>query len=111
MLPLFDRRLYPDFAFRVVQVYPKCSVVGSDTAIRVEQKAEKAKESYDVTFEDVVGQEIAKRKVKIIEKFLANPEKFGKWAPRNILFYGVSGTGKTMIAKALWPKPRSPCWR
>ena len=59
-------------------------------------------------FEDVVGQEIAKRKVKIIEKFLAEPEKFGRWAPRNILFYGVSGTGKTMIAKALSTEAKVP---
>jgi AAA family ATPase len=98
---LFDRRLYPDFAFKVVSVYPKFSVVGSETSIIVEQKAEPAKVEYDVRFQDVVGQEMAKRKVKIIEKFLADPAKFGKWAPRNILFYGVSGTGKTMIAKAL----------
>gem|GEM_PF-75619 len=105
---LFDRRLYPDFAFKVVQVYPRHSVVGSDTTIKVEQKVEKTKESYNVAFEDVVGQEIAKRKVKVIEKFLADPEKFGKWAPRNILFYGVSGTGKTMIAKALSAEAKVP---
>jgi AAA family ATPase len=105
---LFDRRLYPDFAFKVVQVYPRFSVVGSETTIIVEQKAEQTKVEYDVRFEDVVGQEIAKRKVKIIERFLAAPEKFGKWAPRNVLFYGVSGTGKTMIAKALSTETKVP---
>jgi len=105
---LFDRRLYPDFAFKVVQVYPRFSVVGSETTITVEQKAEESKVEYDVTFDDVVGQEIAKRKVKIIELFLTEPEKFGKWAPRNVLFYGVSGTGKTMIAKALATETKVP---
>jgi AAA family ATPase len=105
---LFDRRLYPDFAFKVVQVYPRFSVVGSETIITVEQKAEAAKIQYDVSFEDVVGQENAKRKVKIIERFLADPGKFGKWAPRNVLFYGVSGTGKTMIAKALAAQTKVP---
>ncbi|VVB70190.1 VCP-like ATPase [uncultured archaeon] len=99
---LFDHRLYPDYAFQVVRVYPKFSVVGSETTIKVEQKVEpKNKVLYDVRFEDVIGQEMAKRKVKIVEKFLQDPDKFGRWAPRNFVFYGVSGTGKTMIAKAL----------
>jgi len=105
---LFDRRLYPDFAFKVVKVHPKRSVVGSETAIKVERQAEPKKVEYDVRFEDVVGQNMAKRKVKIVEKFLQNPEKFGRWAPRNILFYGVSGTGKTMIAKALASEANAP---
>ncbi|MBN1234483.1 MAG: AAA family ATPase [Methanotrichaceae archaeon] len=99
---LFDSRLYPDFAFQVIKVYPRSSVIGSQTTIKVEQKEKpKNKVVYDVRFADVIGQETAKRKVKIVEKFLADPEKFGRWAPKNILFYGVSGTGKTMIAKAL----------
>jgi AAA family ATPase len=98
---LFDRRLYPDFAFKVIRVYPKYSVVGTETTIEVEQKAEPNKIEYNINLDDVVGQDIAKQKVKIIEKFLAEPDRFGRWAPRNILFFGVSGTGKTMVAKAL----------
>ncbi len=106
---LFDRRLYPDYAFQVVRAYPRRSVVGFETTIKVEQKAEVKKGvSYDVSFDEVVGQEEAKRKVKIVEKYLSDPEKFGRWAPRNILFYGVSGTGKTMIAKALSAKAGVP---
>ena len=99
---LFDSRLYPDYAFQVVRVHPRSSVMGAQTTVKVEQK-EKQRNivSYDVRFEDIVGQETAKRKVKIVQKFLADPESFGRWAPRNILFYGLSGTGKTMVAKAL----------
>ena len=99
---LFDSRLYPDYAFQVVKVHPRSSVMGAKTTIRVEQKEkQRDKIAYDVRFEDIVGEETAKRKVKIVQRFLAEPEKFGRWAPKNILFYGLSGTGKTMIAKAL----------
>jgi len=77
-------------------------VVGSETKIVVERRrAEAAKIKNEVSFEDVVGQTDAKRKMKIVEKFLSEPERFGRWAPKNILFYGPSGTGKTMMAKAL----------
>lgn len=105
---LFDRRLYPDFAFQVVKAYPSHSVVGSETAIKVEQKAEQKRIESDVHFDDIVGQEMAKRKVRIIERFLQEPERFGRWAPRNVLFYGVSGTGKTMLARALSAEARVP---
>jgi len=106
---LFDRRLYPDFAFKVIKANPRVSVVGSETRIVVERKkAEAAKIKSEVTFDDVVGQEEARRKMKIVERFLADPEIFGKWAPRNILFYGPSGTGKTMMAKALSRETKVP---
>jgi AAA family ATPase len=105
---LFDRRLYPDFAFKVIRAIPRFSVVGSETVIEVEKKVEPIKANYDVKLEDVIGQDIAKQKVKIIERFLAEPDKFGRWAPRNILFFGVSGTGKTMIAKALATQANVP---
>jgi AAA family ATPase len=106
---LFDRRLYPDFAFKVIRAHPHVSVVGSETRIVVERKkSEAAKIKTDVTFDDVVGQADARRKMKIVESFLTEPERFGKWAPRNILFYGPSGTGKTMMAKALSGKTNVP---
>ncbi len=101
---LFDRRMFPDFAFKVTDVDPENSEIGKDTKFIIED--------YDtdffvpelkstISFKQIIGQERAKEKCKLIERFLSDPVKFGKWAPRNILFYGPAGTGKTMMAKAL----------
>ena len=101
---LFDHRMYPDFAYKVLDVEPPESVIDMQTTIIVneEEKATFTPEiRANVTFDDVVGQENARRKCKLIERFLEEPERFGKWAPRNVLFHGPSGTGKTMLAKAL----------
>ncbi len=106
---LFDRRLYPDFAFKVIKAHPHASIVGSNTKIMVEQKRPLNRTiKSDVRFDEVVGQERARQKMRIIERFLTEPEKFGKWAPKNILFYGPSGTGKTMMAKALSNETKVP---
>ncbi len=95
--------MYPDFAYEVEEVYPPSSVIGMSTFITVteEENFEKKKNTESVSFEDIVGQGLARKKCRIIERSLQEPELFGKWAPRNILFYGPSGTGKTMLAKAL----------
>lgn len=101
---LFDRRMFPDFAFKVIEVEPDNSEIGKNTKFVVEDYEtdffvpEMKKE---VTFKNIIGQEKAKQKCKLIESFLKNPEKFGTWIPRNILFHGPAGTGKTMMAKAL----------
>jgi len=100
---LFDIRMFPDFAFEVVSAEPECGVITDSTIILVEtpSRAIETEIVKDVSLSDVVGQDEAKRKARVILEFLKNPEKFGKWAPRNVLFYGPPGTGKTMTAKAL----------
>lgn len=108
---LFDRRMYPDFAYRIVDVKPNESIIGLNTTILVENEdsiVQNVDLKSSVTFEDVVGQNSARDKCKLIERFLEEPERFGKWAPRNVLFHGPSGTGKTMLAKALANKADVP---
>jgi cell division protease FtsH len=58
----------------------------------------------DTTFDDVAGQETAKREVTELVEFLKSPEQFrklGAEVPRGVLLMGPPGTGKTLMAKAL----------
>ncbi len=101
---IFDQKLMPDFAFQVADVRPDNSYITNNTSILVlapDTKVELIKTQRNIKFDDVIGQEKAKAKTRIISKYLEEPEKFNGWAPKNILFYGMPGTGKTMLAQAL----------
>ena len=62
------------------------------------------KEARQITFDDVAGQEGAKREVAELVDFLKDPETYrslGAEPPRGVLLMGPPGTGKTLLARAL----------
>ncbi len=103
---LFDQKIIPDYGFQIVTAEPNESTISENTQIKLIEK-DIVENNNDVPYKsnirltDVIGQEHAKNKTKVLMKYLEDPEKFGMWAPKNILFYGSSGTGKTMLVKAL----------
>lgn len=102
---LFDQKIIPDYGFEIVTAKPNNSIITENTKIKIItdeiDKKNDNKIKSNVRLSDIVGQENAKQKIKVIKKYLENPERFGPWAPKNILFYGLPGTGKTMLVKAL----------
>jgi cell division protease FtsH len=60
--------------------------------------------SSSMKFDDVAGNYETKKKLKEIVDFIKNPEKYNRFnirMPKGILLYGVPGTGKTLMARAL----------
>ncbi|RMF90077.1 MAG: AAA family ATPase [Methanobacteriota archaeon] len=102
---LFDQRVIPDFAYQVTKVLPSGVVkIAEDTIVEIEKpevKEDRGAVEGGVKLKDVIGHGHVKRKCKIVMKYLEDPESFGGWAPKNVLFHGAPGTGKTMTAKAL----------
>lgn len=57
-----------------------------------------------ITFNDVAGCDEAKEELQEIIEFLKNPAKFQKLGgkiPKGVLIFGIPGTGKTLLAKAV----------
>ncbi len=103
---LFDSLLFPDYAFRVVSATPPNSQITKNTSIILDvgQAIEPpiTQQIDHISFTDVIGQTLAKEKCQVVAKFLNDQELLqSQWAPRNILFWGPPGTGKTMMARAV----------
>lgn len=102
---LFDQRVIPDFAYRVTGVIPDCQVkITEQTQFRVDKEGFKraiSAKHTEVMLKDVIGHDNVKKKCTILMRYLEDPDRFGQWAPKNVLFYGSPGTGKTMTARAL----------
>jgi len=57
-----------------------------------------------ITFDDIGGCDEAKSELMLLAYGLQNPGEYEKWGlryPKGILMYGLPGTGKTLLAKAM----------
>ncbi|MDE1826795.1 MAG: AAA family ATPase, partial [Thaumarchaeota archaeon] len=103
MVPYFGGRL----TFQVIGVTPVTGavIVTSKTIFHIAEKEESLRGVPQVAYEDVGGMSDELRKVReMVELPMRHPEifeKLGVEAPKGVLLYGVPGTGKTLLAKAV----------
>ena len=73
---LFDQKIIPDYGFEIVSAKPDNSIISENTKIKIildelDNRSENRVKS-DIRLCDIVGQDNAKRKIKMIEKYLNN---------------------------------------
>ena len=72
--------------------------------IKNKSDLEHEKADYSIRFKDVIGYDDVKDKLRVLIDYMISPEKFdmARIAPeRGYLFYGLPGSGKSFMAKAL----------
>jgi len=103
MVPYFGGKL----TFQVIGVTPTADavLVTQKTAFHIAAEGETLRGVPQVAYEDVGGLTDEIKKVReMIELPMRHPEifeKLGVEAPKGVLLYGVPGTGKTLLAKAV----------
>src|SRR5690349_14973928 len=103
MVPYFGGRL----TFQVIGITPAVDavIVTQKTAFHIAEKGDTLRGVPQVSYEDIGGLTSEIKKVReMIELPMRHPEifeKLGVEAPKGVLLYGVPGTGKTLLAKAV----------
>lgn len=70
-----------------------------------------SKDTPKITFADVAGVDEAKKELEEVVDFLKNPQKYrllGARTPKGALLVGPSGTGKTLLARAVAGEAQAP---
>lgn len=99
-----------------VMMIRKNASQGSMTFTQSKAKLFSAKSENDgdvpsVTFDKIAGLDGAKRELQEVVDFLKNPEKYSKVGaviPKGVLLEGPSGTGKTLLARAVAGESKVP---
>ncbi len=92
-------------------IYKKAGKAQSSIFSFGKSKAKFFKKNGKATFDDVAGLEEAKNEIKEIVDFLKNPKKYQKMGariPKGVLLVGPSGTGKTLMARAIAGEAKVP---
>ncbi len=116
LLPLLLYNLLPllVIGFFVMQMFKQSKNQGGQVFDFSKARAklfDKDKTKHKTSFEDVGGLTEAKEELKEVVDFLKTPQKFmqiGARVPRGILLVGPTGTGKTLLARAIAAQANVP---
>lgn len=100
-----DEGLNYDYEFHVFTAIPTQTALVKPAQNEAAKKVENSSPIEKITFDQIGGCDKAKEELRLLAYGLKEPEKsykrWGREYPKGILLYGLSGTGKTMLAKAM----------
>lgn len=102
MYKKFKKKM-PNSVLRIDNPIPMIEEVEEEESV-VNLRGVEIFEKPQVSFDDIGGQENAKKELQSLSFALKNPDLYKKWGtrpPKGILLYGPPGTGKTLMGKAL----------